>query len=253
MNDIPFDPYDCLFDRDLPSCGFAGQVGDVHQSAAAGHFHHQHAEFFDLCFIDHGAEFFHIDLFALVQLGAGDGEAFSLQVLLVEVAHGESDAVGGQHHLGVLKIRGHGIDKMHLHRPLAELRRDGVPRDHLSGKYSEINNSRSKPFGEEMVAGYLKLENGNSVYFDYNKGAISLNNLEMPPMPLEIIEKSPMSWWNFALEVHTGRIFKPLIGDFYILIIPLFGIFGTLLVISGIIVWIKLYARKNRKIPFPTA
>ena len=98
-----------------------------------------------------------------------------------------------------------------------------------------------------MVSGYLKLENGKEVYFDYNLGAMVFErNGKFPAMPAEIIEKSPMSWWNFALEVHTGRIFKPLMGDFYILIIPLLGIFGTILVISGIIVWIKLYARKNR-------
>jgi hypothetical protein len=126
--------------------------------------------------------------------------------------------------------------------------RDGVTHvaDHFSGKIPKQINSGSKPFGDEMVAGYLKLENGHSLYFDYNKGAISLNNLEMPPMPSEILENSPMSWWNFSLEVHTGRIFKPLTGDFYILIVPLLGIFGTILVISGLIVWIKLYLRKNR-------
>ncbi|HNQ82606.1 MAG TPA: PepSY domain-containing protein [Bacteroidales bacterium] len=125
--------------------------------------------------------------------------------------------------------------------------RDGVSFNHLSGRPPQPSNSNSKPFGDEMVSGYLKLENGNSVYFDYNKGAVSLGNEPvMPAMPLEIIEKSPMSWWNFALEVHTGRIFKPLVGDFYILIVPLLGIFGTVLIISGIIVWIKLYARKNR-------
>jgi hypothetical protein len=123
-----------------------------------------------------------------------------------------------------------------------ESQRAGVPvyRDGVS-----LNNA--KPFGDQMVSGYVKLENGNSVYFDYNKGAVSLTaGFNFPPMPDEIIENSPVSWWNFALEVHTGRIFKPLIGDFYILIVPLVGIFGTVLIISGILVWIKLYVRKNR-------
>jgi hypothetical protein len=132
--------------------------------------------------------------------------------------------------------------------------RDGVPRDwsgvsynHFSGKAPEISNTGSKPFGDEMVSGYLKLKTGVEIYFDYNRGAIILNSKEnMPAMPAEILAKSPMSWWNFALEVHTGRIFKPFTGEFYILIVPLLGIFGTILVISGLIVWIKLYARKNR-------
>ncbi len=122
----------------------------------------------------------------------------------------------------------------------------GISRNHFSGEIPGNLNTGSKPFGEEMVSGYLKLENGNSVYLDYNRGAIRLNNLEMPSMPSEILEKSPMSWWNFALEVHTGRIFKPITGNLYILIVPLLGIFGTILVISGIVVWAKLYLRRNR-------
>lgn len=98
-----------------------------------------------------------------------------------------------------------------------------------------------------MVSGYLKIGSGKEIYFDYNRGAIILNSNEnMPAMPAEILAKTPISWWNFALEVHTGRIFRPFAGEFYILIVPLLGIFGTILVISGLIVWIKLYARKNR-------
>jgi hypothetical protein len=125
--------------------------------------------------------------------------------------------------------------------------RDGVPRDHLTGQLFDFTRAGSKPFGEEMVSGYLKMEIGKEVYFDYNRGGVVLNSKDtLPPMPREILEKSRMSWWNFALEVHTGRILKPLIGDFYILIVPLMGIFGTILVISGFIVWIKLYVRKNR-------
>ena len=130
---------------------------------------------------------------------------------------------------------------------------DGVPRDHFNGQIPKQLNTASKPFGNEMVSGYWSSGNGKEIYFDYNRGAISTRDLPMPEMPSEILEKSPMSWWNVALEVHTGRIFKPLIGDFYILIVPLFGIFGTILVISGIIVWIKLYARKNHKKPAATS
>jgi uncharacterized iron-regulated membrane protein len=97
-----------------------------------------------------------------------------------------------------------------------------------------------------MAAGYFKLDNGEEVYFDYNYGAVVLNKTRnFPSMPGEIIQKSPMSWWNFALEVHTGRIFKPIIGDFYILLVPLMGLFGTILVISGLVIWIKLFLRKK--------
>jgi hypothetical protein len=123
----------------------------------------------------------------------------------------------------------------------------GISHDHFSGLAPQEINTGSKPFGEVMASGYLVLGNGKQLFLDYNRGAISVNgNEEFPAMPSNIQENSPMSWWNFALEVHTGRIFKFLIGDFYILIIPLMGIFGTILVVSGLIVWIKLYVRKNR-------
>lgn len=122
---------------------------------------------------------------------------------------------------------------------------NGLSRNHINLKTPQKINTRSKPFGEEMVNGYLKFVNGEDVYFDYNKGAVTLNRMDkFPAMPTEIIKESPMSWWNFALEVHTGRIFKPFVGDFYILIVPLLGIFGTILVISGLVIWIKLYVRK---------
>ncbi|MCU0370698.1 MAG: PepSY domain-containing protein, partial [Bacteroidales bacterium] len=124
--------------------------------------------------------------------------------------------------------------------------RAGVPLDHLTGRYAVDRNTGSKPFGEHMVSGYVKLDNREEICFDYNRGAFSNPETEMPSMPREILEASPMSWWNVALEVHTGRIFKPLVGDLYILIVPLMGIFGTILVVTGVIVWIKLYVRKNR-------
>jgi hypothetical protein len=125
--------------------------------------------------------------------------------------------------------------------------RDGVPVNHLTGRPAESINPGSKPFGNEMVSGYLVVGSEKEVWFDYNRGAMFLNSNEIPPViPSEIIDASPMSWWNVALEIHTGRIFKPLIGDFYILIIPLMGIFGTIIVVTGIIIWTKLYVRKNR-------
>ena len=123
----------------------------------------------------------------------------------------------------------------------------GTSLDHFSGKLPQEINAGSKPFGEELVSGYLLLGSGDEVCLDYNRGAISMeNDVKIPVMPSDILENSPMSWWNFSLEVHTGRICKFLIEDFYILIIPLMGLFGTILVVSGLVVWIKLYVRKNR-------
>ena len=43
-----------------------------------------------------------------------------------------------------------------------------------------------------------------------------------------------MPFWNFLFELHNGRIFKGMLGSFYILIIPLGGIIGLLILLSGI-------------------
>jgi len=53
------------------------------------------------------------------------------------------------------------------------------------------------------------------------------------------IEHQPMPLWNLALEVHTARIFQALIGDFYILIIPLFGLAFLLILWAGLMRWLK--------------
>jgi len=54
-----------------------------------------------------------------------------------------------------------------------------------------------------------------------------------------------MSLWNVALEVHTGRIYHSVIGDFYVLIVPLTGLSVLFILISGFIVWLRL--RKNKQ------
>jgi uncharacterized iron-regulated membrane protein len=61
----------------------------------------------------------------------------------------------------------------------------------------------------------------------------------LPPMPQEIIAASPISLWNVALEIHTGRIFQPLVGGFYILVVPLVGIATLVILISGFMAWYK--------------
>jgi uncharacterized iron-regulated membrane protein len=65
-------------------------------------------------------------------------------------------------------------------------------------------------------------------------------------MTPEILEKSPISLWNVKLEIHTGRIFQSLVGDYYILIVPLVGLFSLVILITGFLVW---WLRK--KIPSP--
>jgi uncharacterized iron-regulated membrane protein len=81
---------------------------------------------------------------------------------------------------------------------------------------------------------------------DYDKGIIPLNHQnDFPLMPEIVLEESKMSLWSFSLEVHTGRFFSFLIGDLYILIVPLTALTGIIVVISGYILWRRRYRKKK--------
>ena len=109
--------------------------------------------------------------------------------------------------------------------------------DHVSGNPLKAAGSRGNPFGNIPVAGMIK-HNENDYIFEYLRGAINYNSeLQFPEMPEHIIRESPISLWNLSLEVHTGRIFSFLLGDFYILYIPIVGIGTMLILVSGFVVW----------------
>lgn len=100
------------------------------------------------------------------------------------------------------------------------------------------------PIGDLKVTGTVCDAGGNRYVIDYNQGAIPLGHSRaFAEMPNNVISESGMSLWNFALEVHTGRIFQGLTGPFYILIVPLAGIVALMVVISGYF----LYRRKQKK------
>lgn len=102
------------------------------------------------------------------------------------------------------------------------------------------------PIGNIAVTGMLKDRSGNRYLADYNQGIFPLRHAKaFPDMPNEIIEESKMSLWNVSLEIHTGRFFNFLIGDFYILLVPLIGLAGVMVVISGYILWRRKYKRRG--------
>jgi len=123
-----------------------------------------------------------------------------------------------------------------------------IVQDYITKSTKLLIEPSGPPLGQFMSAGYLKKSDGKAYHFDYNLGAIPLNTSEeFTVMPEQILKQSPMSLWNFALEVHTARIFKFLFGDLYILIIPLLGLLSFITLVSGVIVWAKIYIRKRRK------
>ena len=120
---------------------------------------------------------------------------------------------------------------------------NGMVLNYLTKKLWQPARSMQKPFGDIPVAGYITDFEGAEFLFDYDNGALAIGGTAFAEMPKQIAN-TKISLWNVALEVHTARIYGAIIGPFYILIVPLVGIFILFLIISGIYLWYKLYFRK---------
>ena len=120
--------------------------------------------------------------------------------------------------------------------------RNGSVTNYITGKPYVPPTGMTSPIGADMAAGLVEGTN-SAFWFDYNHGAISLTHDNFTEMPQEILDASPMSLWNVSLEVHTGRIFEHLLGPFYILYVPIAGICLLIVLISGVVVWWKVYRK----------
>jgi hypothetical protein len=106
---------------------------------------------------------------------------------------------------------------------------------------------KGPPVGDYKISGYSSDFRRQPIAFEYQNGAINIDGgSEFTPMPENIIENAPMSLWNLALEVHTGRIYGAFLGMFYILVVPLIGILILLTLIGGIVVWFKFHFKKKK-------
>ncbi|WP_319228553.1 PepSY domain-containing protein [Draconibacterium orientale] len=127
---------------------------------------------------------------------------------------------------------------------------NGRTADLFTGKPYLRPEGMARPIGANTVAGFVQLGD-NAWWFDYSRGAIALNEQNHPAtmvaMPDEMRRASPMSLWNLALEIHTGRIFEHLVGSFYILFVSLAGICFMLVIISGFFLWWMTFRKKRVK------
>ena len=123
----------------------------------------------------------------------------------------------------------------------------GVVVDYFSGLPTETPHGIGRPVGQNMVAGFITDGNSRSYWIDYNRGTLAVDGGKaFPSMPAVILDQSPISLWNAALEVHTGRIFEFLIGPFYLLYVPIMGLTILVVLISGFLIWWLAY-RKNER------
>jgi hypothetical protein len=113
----------------------------------------------------------------------------------------------------------------------------------LTGKPWHKPKKKASPVGEWKIMGYSDDVAPGRIYFDYDKGSLMpLSEVNIPDMP-EIVKNTPLSLWNFSQEIHTGRIYRFFLGDFYILVVPLTGIFVILCLLTGFYMWNKLRKR----------
>ena len=126
-----------------------------------------------------------------------------------------------------------------------------IIQDYFTKLPADPSGGGGPPFGAMTVSGFIHQTSGDGMLFDYAGGAISIGKGSFPGMSGNIVAKSPISLWNTALEIHTGRIFEFMIGNFYILIVPVTGIAMLLILVAGFFSWYIPYRRKAKRIKVP--
>lgn len=123
----------------------------------------------------------------------------------------------------------------------------GLVADYFSGQPIQINSGLSSPFGSFAIAGFSN-NSGKEYFFDYDKGIFTnQSDAQVFEMPHVVKDMFPFPLWNLAQEVHTCRIYSPLISIFYILIVPLAGIAMLILVFTGVWMWFKKSGVRSQK------
>ena len=121
----------------------------------------------------------------------------------------------------------------------------GETLDFFTGRGYEAPVGMSRPVSANMVAGYIRDHQQREWIFDYNHGISEKNSSQTWEMPENVKIKSPISLWNFALEIHTGRVLEPFLGMLYLLYIPFAGLCVLMVLISGFMVWLLRFKREK--------
>ena len=124
-------------------------------------------------------------------------------------------------------------------------RNNGVCIDYLT-KRPLMPAYYGPPRQQVAVTGYSNDFLAGDVAFGYSFGAKYIHrNGEFIMMP-DIEVPGRISLWHLALEIHTGRIYQPIIGFFADLYVFISGILLVLITLTGFIVYHRKSKRKNR-------
>jgi hypothetical protein len=117
-------------------------------------------------------------------------------------------------------------------------RATGKPIDMLTGKETgKISNVRP---AEKMITGYFKTPQGEEFITTHEQGLLPIGNSKLNgrfKMPTEMESKCRMPLWNYMFEIHNGRFFKSIIGNFYILLVPFGSLLFFIVTLTGIFDW----------------
>ena len=123
---------------------------------------------------------------------------------------------------------------------------DNTVNDYITGAPAQAI-SRGNPFGAVAVSGIIMAGDKPAAMVDYDAGWMPLNHSRLKSKMPEHIRKLPISLWNLALEVHTGRVFSVILGDFYILYVPLMGLTTLLILVTGIWLWLRMRNKSKKR------
>ncbi len=129
---------------------------------------------------------------------------------------------------------------------LFHVQEDGNAYNMISGKRVRFV-SPVKP-AEQMITGYFRTQDGEEYATAFKQGLIPLKETKpnrIIGFPEEIKNDNRLPLWNYMFELHNGRIFKDLIGDWYILIIPIGSILFLIVILTGIFDWFYIRSKKK--------
>ncbi|WP_329904174.1 PepSY-associated TM helix domain-containing protein [Porphyromonas pogonae] len=121
--------------------------------------------------------------------------------------------------------------------------------DYFTGKAAVP--MRGRPVGNHLISGIIRHTARPDIIFLYDRGACvkgaatvgskaDCSVAAFVPQPATLIA-TPYSLWQFALELHTGRLYKPFIGNLGV------DLFVFVLGLTSIIVLYTGYKRRPRK------
>jgi hypothetical protein len=110
--------------------------------------------------------------------------------------------------------------------------------DLMTGEIIE-NQSSIRP-GKFMITGYVESPEKEFFVFTHEQGILPLPGNELKgrfQQPNSISENYKMPLWNYVFEIHNGRFFKGILGDWYILLLPIGSLLFVMITLTGIMDW----------------